>query len=80
MSDFCIIHCIQPTHSSPLSVISPTQRDSILLKTLGPREDVGATNQKVGGSTPLGRAIFIQSSSFSLFAAADRIGLRGFRN
>jgi hypothetical protein len=53
---FCTIVCTELTHLCPNTMISSAERDSILLKTHTTKNIVRSTNQKVGGSTPSGRA------------------------
>jgi hypothetical protein len=63
---FCTIVCTELTHTSPNTVISPADRDSILLKIRGTQNVNRSTNQKVGGSTPLGRATLFDNLSTCL--------------
>jgi hypothetical protein len=56
----CAKHCTELTRTSPNTRISPAHRTSILLKTHGPQRESLATNQVVGGSTPLRPAIFAE--------------------
>jgi hypothetical protein len=55
--DRCTIDCTEVFQLSPTTMISPSNEYAILLKTHGPQIVFRSTNQKVGGSTPLGRAI-----------------------
>ena len=52
----CTIDCTEPARLSPTTMISPTERDSIRLKTRLPHFDFRTANQKAGGSNPSGRA------------------------
>ena len=55
---FCAIVCTELARLSPNTMISPSVRYPILLKILSVQNVIRTTNQKVGGSTPLGRATF----------------------
>lgn len=51
--------CTKASHLSPNTLISLSAAHSIHLKTRVPQNENRSTNQKVGGSNPSGRAIFI---------------------
>jgi hypothetical protein len=58
---FCTIDCTEVVHLSPNTPISPAERNSILLKTLTTQKVIRSTNQKVGSSSPPGRATLPRS-------------------
>jgi hypothetical protein len=55
---FCTIVCTDPAQLSPNTMISPTERDSILLKIHGTQNVIRTSNQRVGSSNLSGRATF----------------------
>jgi hypothetical protein len=50
---FCTILCTNRAQLSPNTVISPTERDPILLKTRTPQNANRVCNQGVAGSNPV---------------------------
>jgi excisionase family DNA binding protein len=66
----CTMNCTELSHTCPTILISPTERDAILLKMHTTQNVIRTTNQKVGSSNLSGRTIFPLETPFCEAACA----------
>jgi hypothetical protein len=66
-NNFCTIHCAELAHFSPHTMISPTERDPILLKTHGTQIDERIRSQTLYPTELRARGTLLTISSLPQF-------------